>query len=179
MSTNCEESDVEFLHLNDTWKFYFHDPDNHDWDHSSYALIAEITTANEFNGIHKELGSDLQSGMFFLMRKNVFPSWDDPSNLNGGCMCLKIPKPQVELFWRELCANLLGDTLLKTSYNGSNTCINGVSVSPKNFFCIVKLWFSNNEVQDAKHLNMQNFGGATLYKANNQESSRVVKLHGS
>ncbi len=112
--------------------------------------------------------------MFFLMREHIFPSWDDPANINGGCMCLKIPKPQVETFWAELCASMLGETLIAEDYRCMDVCVNGASVSPKNFFCIVKIWFNNHNLQDAKCLNMRNFGGATLYKSNNQETLRFA-----
>eukprot|EP00873_Tetraselmis_striata_P026987 jgi/Tetstr1/447251/TSEL_034688.t1 len=160
----------------DLWKFYFHDPNDNNWLHESYRLVTQISSANELNGIHHSLKDVVHNGMFFLMREHVFPAWDDPCNISGGCVCLKIQKTMVEKFWHAVCANLLGETLVKEAYRDTECVVNGVSISPKNFFCIVKIWLSNDKLSrfGADCFEFSDFDGQTLYKPNDQESQKFA-----
>jgi hypothetical protein len=117
--------------------------------------------------------------MFFLMREHIFPAWDDPCNISGGCVCLKIPKSIVETFWHAVCANLLGETLVKEAYRDTDCIVNGVSISPKNFFCIIKIWLSNDKLSKfgSECFEFSEFDRQTLYKPNDQESQKFAADH--
>jgi hypothetical protein len=78
--------------------------------------------------------------MLFLMRKGIYPTWEDPSNINGGCFSFKINNKMVYNTWKSLSYVLLGETL--TTETMSST-ITGITISPKKNFCIIKIWISN------------------------------------
>lgn len=174
METISGENDAPRLNTDDIWRFYFHDPNDKNWLHESYRLIAQFSSANEFNGIHGAVKDVVHNGMFFLMREHVFPAWDDPCNIHGGCLCIKVQKAAAEAFWRGICASLMGETLLREEFRAGECAVNGASISPKNFFCIVKIWLSNGDLErkGADCLNLPPFEGQTIFKANNQESQK-------
>lgn len=127
-------------YLNDLWTLYFHDPNNPDWTFKSYINIATFSTVNEYFSIDKALKDKLAHGMFFLMREHVFPCYDDALNQNGGVFTLKVATEDTARFWNELSIRTVGETLAKNM-----SVINGLSVSPKRCFCIVKIWVANTE----------------------------------
>lgn len=157
----------------DIWKLYFHDPNDKNWAYDSYKLIGQISSANEFNGIHDEVKDIIHNGMFFIMREHIFPSWDDPENIRGGCLCIKIQKQAVSEFWKDLCSSLLGETIVHPNFRHIESTVNGASISPKNFFCIIKIWFNNDLLCKVPgSLILPQFDGQTIYKANDEESQK-------
>lgn len=176
MPMNSEGSDDQRLDCDDLWSFYFHDPNDKNWLHESYRLVAQISSANELNGIHESLKDVVHNGMFFIMREHVFPAWDDPCNISGGCLCIKIQKATVDNFWHGVCASLMGETILKEEFRGTGCIVNGASISPKNFFCIIKIWLSTGDlaVHGADCLDLPAFEGQAIYKPNDQESQRFA-----
>lgn len=120
------------------WTLYFHDPDDGDWTRGSYTAVATMSRASEFWGVNGMLAGAMGKGMWFVMREGVFPLWDDESNVDGGCMSYVVGKRDVEEVWTRVCELLMCECLMA---NGSDKDeINGASVSPKNDFCIVKIW---------------------------------------
>lgn len=159
-----EEADV---FLNDVWSIYFHDPNNSNWTHSSYVHLGDISSVDDFWGHHMSLKDNIHKGMFFLMREHVFPAWDDPSNLKGGCLSIKVLKDEMSKFWEDLCMKLLGETLLNPDKIHEWSSVNGISTSPKKHFCIVKVWLQNDEISNKRFFNfMTNYYGDILYKNN-------------
>ena len=93
--------------------------------------------------------------MLFLMRKHINPIWEDPANRDGGCFSFKIANKNVHKAWTSLSYTLVGETLM----NSPNILpiINGITVSPKRSFCIIKIWLSNCNMQNpAKLTNIKN-----------------------
>lgn len=135
------------IYLNDIWVLYFHDPNDSNWNMISYLNLGSINNVQEFWNHHQCLTPHLHQGMFFIMREYVFPSWDDKENINGGCLSIKILKENIQLYWEDLCVKLLGETLINEEYREAywNT-INGISISPKKFFCIVKIWLKDESL---------------------------------
>jgi hypothetical protein len=132
--------------LNDCWSLYFHDPSDENWARSSFQKITDFTTIEDFWGAHALLTPRLHQGMFFLMRESVFPLWEEKENRSGGYISLKILKTQVPEIWEDLCAKLLSESLLKPAYGNLWDHINGLSISPKKTFCIIKIWLKTHEV---------------------------------
>jgi hypothetical protein len=141
------EQDVQ---LNDMWTLYFHDPNNEDWNLSSYQRLVDISTVHDFLKVTGCLKDKLKSGMFFMMREHIFPCWDDDNNVNGGCLSIKVAKDQVVSYWDTLCARMLGETLLSPDIKDKWDVVNGVSISPKRYFCIIKVWLRTSEYGDPK-----------------------------
>jgi hypothetical protein len=128
--------------LHDSWTVYFHDPDNTNWTLQSYDRIADISSIDDFWGIHIPLLPIVVHGMFFVMRENVFPCWDDAANINGGCISMKVAMELVPDVWDELLKRMLGETITLSST--PSISVNGMSVSPKRGFCVVKIWLGEN-----------------------------------
>jgi len=150
---NFENKDVESiensdeLKLNTKWKLWYHSPENKKWDIESYILIKEINDVTEFWNIYTNLiPSQVQYGMFFLMRDDILPIWEDVRNINGGCWSFKVSKKDTYNAWIELCMAAVGEKI--TPDINKTFTINGVTISPKKNFSIIKIWNSDKDISD-------------------------------
>lgn len=133
-----EHSDCKLL---DTWTLWAHLPNDVNWELNSYRQICDIQSIKEATALYENLPEQIvKTSMLFLMRKGIYPTWEDPSNINGGCFSFKINNKMVYDAWKNLSYVLLGETLTKETL--SNT-ITGITISPKKNFCIIKIWISN------------------------------------
>lgn len=131
--------------LHSEWSFYYHDPTSVDWTNDSYVHVGKFRTIDDFSAYYKQLQFDHNyQGMFFLMRCNIKPTWEDPANIRGGCWSFKISLEHFYDVWKHLSILMVGESLCTIPL-----LINGISVSPKRGFCIVKIWN-----HDSKHDNM-------------------------
>lgn len=163
----------EDIYLNDVWTMYFHDPNDINWTNSSYLNLGNISTVDDFWNHTTQLKENVHKGMFFLMREHVFPYWDDPANIHGGCFSIKVHKDEMVTYWEDTCIKLLGETLLKDP--SMNDVINGISTSPKKYFCIIKIWtrnldLANKPVSECLNL-LSNHHGDILFKSNMENIS--------
>jgi hypothetical protein len=72
---------------------------------------------------------------FFLMKDGVEPLWEHPQNRNGGVCSFKIELDGADDVWQNLCCKMVCDIL-----NNQPDDINGISISPKNSWAIIKIW---------------------------------------
>jgi hypothetical protein len=155
--------------LNDIWTLYFHDPYNEDWTYGSYTKITDLTNVDEFWQLHSIINEKIHCGMFFVMREYIFPCWDDENNKNGGCLSIKVLKQEMAEFWEMLCIKLIGETLLKPEHMQYWNRINGISTSPKKYFCIIKIWVKGAEVSSVDMFNIPvKYHGDILYRSNQE-----------
>ena len=126
-------------YLNDIWAIYFHDPFDHNWEISSYKLISTISSVEEFVEIFSLYEDMFYNGMFFLMREHITPRWEDEYNKEGGCFSFKVLNKHVYLIWKTLLFLMCGETLCVKKEH--NHLINGITISPKKNFCIIKIIF--------------------------------------
>jgi hypothetical protein len=156
--------------LNDVWTLYFHDPDDTNWNTNSYMRIGDISTVEDMWDHHAATSKYLTRGMFFLMREHVYPCWDDPHNIKGGCLSMKVLKDAMPACWEHFLVRMLGETLLVTPPGAAPdawSVINGISVSPKKLFCIVKLWLRTEDYTDRRFFDLpSSYDGEVLYKNN-------------
>lgn len=156
--------------IDDIWTMYFHDPYDANWTCSSYQRLCDIGSVSDFVRLHEAAKEHLHQGMFFLFRESVFPCWDDPANIRGGCLSIKVHKTELAEFWFQLCARLLSEELLKPDAKAEHgwDAVTGVSTSPKRMFCIVKLWVRSDELSDPGlfELPAMAAGGEIIYKSN-------------
>lgn len=134
--------------LIDKWDLYYHLPYNKNWDLSSYKIILSgIDSAEQVIALNETLPENIvKYCMLFMMRKGITPMWEDKMNRNGGCFSFKVINKQVQTVWKDLCYSLCGETLfLDKKYH---KLVNGITVSPKKNFCIVKIWLRDCSVQD-------------------------------
>jgi hypothetical protein len=134
--------------LNDKWNLYYHLPDDKDWDIKSYTIIlGDIHSADEVIGINENLpDSVIKYCMLFLMRSNIKPMWEDPKNRSGGCFSYRIINKAVPEIWKNLVYLCCGESL--TSKPEHYKHINGITISPKKHFCIIKIWLDTIQFQD-------------------------------
>ena len=148
-STNTDTPEYEDKALNDTWILWYHDPNDLNWDISSYKIVSTIKTITDFWNTYEFLKNNvIENSMFFIMREGILPLWEDAKNVNGGCWSFKISKGSIKKYWSELSIFLLGENITK-----KERLINGLSISPKKTFCIIKIWNSDKSKNDKNLLN--------------------------
>jgi len=134
--------------LDDKWNLYYHLPDDKNWDVNSYTtILGDIQFAEEVLAINNTMPEQVISKcMLFLMRKGIAPMWEDPKNRSGGCFSYRILNKQVADVWRTLLLLTCGESLMINT--GFSKHVNGITISPKKNFCIVKIWLDTKTYQD-------------------------------
>lgn len=169
---------MDEAYLDDTWILWFHAPCDPDWTNSSYSQVSSVSSANNFWAIQSLLGDKITAGMFFLMREHVFPCWDDPHNAKGGCLSMKVGNESAPQFWEALCARALTDNLIlpdqasegkgqeaEEGPGPEQLHVNGLSVTPKNTFCVFKIWVGQGAPLEPERYDIPPFSGQMLYRS--------------
>jgi len=135
--------------LNSNWKFWFHDPLDNNWKLESYKDIYTIDSIESYWKLYSFLNNKIiENSMLFLMRDTIEPLWEHQENIKGGCWSLKIPKGNIFDIWNDISIALLSESIS----NQDTININGISISPKKNFCIIKIW-TNKNINNIKNLN--------------------------
>ena len=149
-----------FHNLNDEWTLWAHLPHDTEWNLNSYKEIMSFNTVEEALTLYETLPDKMiKNCMLFLMRKGIKPIWEDEKNKNGGCFSYKIPNKITIPTWKHSSYKLMGETVTKD--NALKNDINGITISPKRNFCIIKIWLSNcnnqnpDKIQDIMGINSQ------------------------
>ena len=117
------------------YTLYSHMANDVNWNIESYEVIKHITTLNELVSIIEYIPDELLTNcMFFFMKDNIKPMWEDEMNKNGGCISYKIPNNDCYKLWKDIIYSYVSSKIT----NSEN--INGLSISPKRNFCIIKIW---------------------------------------
>lgn len=124
--------------LHSEWSIYYHTFTNNDWSIKSYNKLCTIKTIEEYWQFMNNLPS-LSNGMFFMMRGNVLPMWEDIHNKNGGAWTLFISNNQLETYLINISAHMVCEKLLVDT----NSEINGISITPKHKSFSIKIWNKN------------------------------------
>ena len=129
--------------LNTNWCLWYHSINNNNWNKNSYKNLYKLVNLYDLKGINNTIQKiHLQNGMFFLMRENIFPTWEDPDNREGCCVSFKIPSSVLKFQWDLIINHVLSEDILKEKENFNY--LNGISISPKKEFNIIKLWLREN-----------------------------------
>lgn len=132
--------DTEEHKISNTWTIWFHKIDDKRWTIDSYKNIARITSLESYICYYKEISTFIH-GMFFVMKDNIPPLWEDENNINGGIITYKLTKSHSDHVWKELTSALIGGTL-----TNNMDLINGISISPKINNCIIKIWVNKSNM---------------------------------
>ena len=133
--------------LYDKWTLWGHLPHDTNWTFESYIRILTFNTVEEIIMLLETLPNEIITNcMLFIMRDGIKPMWEDPKNVKGGCFSYKINNKNVVSIWKNLSYSLVGESL--TDQVNARQVINGITISPKKNFCIVKIWFSNCNYQN-------------------------------
>lgn len=128
--------------LHDTWTLWAHLPKDTDWSLASYKKILTFNTIEDLVGLKKVIPKNMYVNcMLFLMKEGISPTWEDAQNREGGCFSYKISTEHVEESWDNLTKMIIGNTLVNNKDMESD--INGITISPKRNFCIVKVWMAS------------------------------------
>ena len=128
--------------LSNKWTLWAHLPHNTDWSIKSYIKISTLSTVEESIAIIETLPNILiENCMLFLMKDGIKPIWEDPNNRNGGCFSYKIISKNVCKTWKELSYVTIGETISKLIPFVNK--VNGITISPKKNFSIIKIWMSD------------------------------------
>ena len=132
------------LHLlKDKWTMWAHLPDDTNWTINSYKNIITLNSLEQsiqFFNIFPDIL--IKSCMLFLMREGIKPIWEDPKNITGGSFSYKINNKNILTSWKKLCCLVLGETIIDEKLSSH---VNGITISPKKNFCIIKIWFDTCE----------------------------------
>lgn len=150
--TSAEPMSAIEYPLQSKWSLYYHLPQDKNWDLASYKLIMNnIHTANEVVALVENVPINVTKYcMLFAMRAGITPMWEDPRNRNGGCFSFKVINKQVVDAWKTLFYAMCGETLcVNPKYSH---LINGITISPKKNFCIIKIWLCDCSMQDPEQI---------------------------
>jgi hypothetical protein len=130
------------------WDLYYHLPHDKNWALSGYTVIMNaIDTAEKVILLNETINETIvKNCMLFVMRNKITPMWEDPKNRVGGCFSYKVINKQVHEVWKYLFYLLCGETLC--TEKSLNKHINGITISPKKNFCIIKIWLDTANYQD-------------------------------
>jgi hypothetical protein len=134
-----------------SWTLYFHSSKEQKWTLGTYKIIHKIQTWNDYWTVVNTLNDDaFAEGMFFLMRDPIPPLWENHNNIRGGYYSFRKDKKDIiEYFITYSIACLLGNCV-----NDAHNKINGISISPKKGFNIIKIWNSDaNKYNIAENFN--------------------------
>jgi len=170
-SINKSSSELESQHLlSDKWVLWAHLPHDTDWTLKSYINIVEFNTVEQVIAVINTIPHTMiKNCMLFVMKKGINPTWEDPKNCKGGCFSFKIMNKQVCQVWNDLLKVVTGNTISNDKTFVKN--INGITISPKKAFCIMKIWMCGTDKQNPKvivPINGLNSHGC-LFKKHNPE----------
>lgn len=157
------------------WTLYLHLHDNKDWSFNSYIKIMNFNNVEHAILLNDEINFDLiKKSMMFLMKDNIKPMWEDEANYNGGCFSYKVINKDIEQIWKEIYFNLIGNKLTKKDIHLKN--INGITLSPKKRFCILKIWMKDCSLKDPEifiKINNLTLNGCLFKKHINSDQSNT------
>jgi hypothetical protein len=130
--------------LNTSWVLWYHSIKDTTWTKSSYKEVYTFSNLFDYSLFEEIIEKNhLQNGMFFLMRKDIFPNWEDPDNSEGCCISFKIPGETIKDEFCKILLHCLTEDILKDPDTWSE--LNGFSIAPKKEFNIAKIWMRNKQ----------------------------------
>ena len=121
--------------LNSKWTIYIHDIKERDWSLESYKKVFEIYTIEDF-WLFFDNFQNFRHYMFFFMRNDIKPVYEDKENLKGGSWSYSISGRDVNETFLYVLSKVIGEILLVDNDNK----ITGLSLVPKKGFSILKIW---------------------------------------
>lgn len=139
-------TDLHFLP--NKWDLYYHLQDDKSWTLSSYGIVmSEIDSAEAVDALNRAIPDyALYNCMFFCMKNGITPMWEDKLNRNGGYFSYRVLNKNVPDVWRQLMLALTSGNLCVNKKHES--AINGITLSPKKNFCVIKIWLNTLSFQD-------------------------------
>lgn len=149
--------------LSDIWTLWYHHINDNNWLEDSFKKIIIFESLKDYWDIVNNIET-VNAGMFFMMRDDIFPRWEDINNIDGGYWTFRVAKKDSDYLWNKLMALTIGNTLTKRIEDMDE--INGISISPKINNCIIKIWNRdyNKKSFDIFNEEIRNILGEPLYR---------------
>lgn len=142
-----DNADQTFHKLHNAWALWAHLPHDTDWSINSYKLISRFRTVEDAIILLETIPEKMINNcMLFIMKDKINPTWEDVNNRRGGSFSYKVSNKTVCAIWKKLSYALIGETLVNE--NNILATINGITISPKKNFCILKIWMSTCNYQN-------------------------------
>ncbi len=120
-----------------SWTLYFHSPEETKWTLNTFISLGSMKNWREFWSVIDTLKEvSLSDGMFFMMRDPSPPLWESHQNIRGGCYSFRCQKKDAS----EIYLNYIIAAMIDSLSGHPENRINGISISPKRGFNIVKVW---------------------------------------
>ena len=132
--------DIIDFKLESNWSLWYHELNSNNWSIDSYKKIIDIQSYYDVCFMLNRF-ENINCGMFFLMKKDIKPIFEDEKNINGGYWSLRISKKETTEMWKKIIYYLLIEGILEN--NNNEEYINGISIGPKINNCIFKIWNSD------------------------------------
>ena len=89
--------------LKNKWTLWYHSLKDNNWLISSYNNLLQMNDLYDYQLLEDSFQQNhYQNGMFFLMKNNIKPIWEDPKNRMGGCLSFKISQKNILNTWNFL-----------------------------------------------------------------------------
>ena len=155
--------------LNNYWKLWFHKMDVNEWNIESYHELCKISSLEDAIKLFENISNLIvTNSMIFLMKNNITPLWENEENINGGSFSYKITNEIIINIYKKLIYFIISENL-DNVHDIVIQNINGISISPKKNFCILKIW-----VADLKEINksekFKDFIDKSILKMSNDET---------
>jgi hypothetical protein len=123
-----------------SWTLYFHSPDETKWTLNTFISLGVMKTWRDFWTVMDGLQIEhLSNGMFFMMRDPSPPLWESHHHIRGGCYSFRCQSADAP----DIYVNHIIAVMLNHLTDPANQ-INGLSISPKRGFNIIKAWNNNS-----------------------------------
>lgn len=137
---DTSKTNINTLIPTGAWTLYFHSSEEAKWTLNTFINLGSMKNWHEFWSIIETLKIEsLGEGMFFVMRDPSPPLWESHYNIRGGCYSFRCQKKDAaDTYLNHIISAMTGSLTM----HPENT-INGISISPKRGFNIIKLWNLN------------------------------------
>ena len=125
------------------WILYYHGTTEKNWSKKSYKKVWEFNTVEDYWRFFNNF-EYLHDGMLFFMRKDVFPLWEEPKNINGGSWSIKVSNKEAKDLWLEITMGMIGGYLTPLHMDD----ITGLSITPKPRASLIKIWHGHSKLKD-------------------------------
>ena len=133
------------------WSVWYHKQDEQNWDKDSYIHVADIETIVDFVRFKNSFMylPQFLNGYYFFMKNGISPMWEDDKNRDGGCINIKVAKDLVDKSVWDILSYAIIDQLVIADKDS----INGISVVPKKYNAIVKIWNNDKTLRNVRVIN--------------------------
>lgn len=140
---------IDLHPLFDNWVLFAHLPHDTNWSLNSYKKIQTFKTVEDVLDVYNVLPDKLiKNCMLFLMKGGIGPTWEDKHNRKGGCFSFKVNTNDIPRIWMGISFLLMGSMLSENEDILKH--INGITISPKKSFNILKIWLKDCSYQNPK-----------------------------